>query len=225
MPRIRGLPASLDDAIDAARSRLAASRQPLLGGMGVDVAGARSLYRLAHRQGAIADAAAGDALTQALRAQQDRGGFTTTLAEVRERADLVVFVGSWAAQRAPELLARMVMGRDDDAPALVALGTEAPVEVAGPVGRLLPVAQVAPTADLFASLATLAALVAGRAVRLPDADLVHLAERLQAARYAVLVWEPGQLGPHAGLLIERAQQLIGLLNARGRAAGFPVGGG
>lgn len=219
-PRVGGQPATLDQAVQAAARHLSAARQPLMAGLGTDVAGARALNSLARATGAIADPAAGRALAQVLRAQQDRGGYTTTLAEVRERADLLVCVGSWAPLRAPELLPRVLAGRQDAPPALVALGCEAPADVNG-----LTVAQVPLRQDLFQTLAELTALVAGRAVRDPDPALAALAAQLASARYAVLVWEPAQLGPHAGLLIERLQQLIGLLNAKGRAAGFPLGGG
>ena len=82
-PLIDGVACTPEAAIGAAARRLAASRQPLFGGLGTDVAGARALYPLACRSGAICDPAAGDALFHGLRALQDRGGFTTTLAEVR----------------------------------------------------------------------------------------------------------------------------------------------
>jgi formylmethanofuran dehydrogenase subunit B len=219
-PRVGGQPSTLDAAVRVAAAQLAAARQPLMGGLGTDVAGGRALFALARATGAIADPAAGRALAQVLRAQQDRGGYTTTLAEVRERADLIAMVGSWAPLRAPELLPRALMGRMDDPPSLLALGCEAPAAVQG-----VPVTAVPVRRDLFHTLAELTALVAGRAVREPDAALAELAGQLKAARYAVLVWEPAQLGPQAALLIERLQQLIGLLNAKGRAAGFPLGGG
>lgn len=240
-PQIDGQPAALGAALAEAARRLRASRQPLLGGLGTDVAGARALHALAHSLGAISDAAGGAALMQAVRVLQDRGGYTTTLAEVRERADLIVFVGSWPLPRAPELLSRMTAGRAGAPPQLVALmpspGTpgaaqggaasadvtpQVPAEAAGlPVSRLA----LGPDLDLAAAVQQLTALVAGRTVRGPAPALQALAAQLQAAQYAVLVWEPAQLGGHAGLLIERLQQLVGLLNARGRAAGFPVGGG
>jgi formylmethanofuran dehydrogenase subunit B len=90
---VDGRACGLDDAIAVAATRLAASRQLLFAGLGCDLAGARALYPLACATGAICDAAGGDALMQGLRALQDRGQFTTTLAEVRTRADLIVFVG------------------------------------------------------------------------------------------------------------------------------------
>jgi formylmethanofuran dehydrogenase subunit B len=221
-PRVDGQPVTLDQAIAQAGARLSTSRQPLLGGLGTDVAGARALYRLARATGAMADAASGRALTQALRAQQDRGGFTTTLAEVHERADVIVFVGSWAPERLPELLPRVLAGRAGHLPELIALGTEAPGEAWG-----CTVSPLAAPHGLFDTVAALKALVALKTVHEHNEALVHLARTLRHARYAVLVWEPAQLGPHAGLLIERIQQLIGLLNVQGhgRAAGFPLGGG
>ena len=82
-PQVDGRACDLDTAVAAAARLLGASRQPLFGGLGTDVAGARALYPLACATGAICDPAAGDALMQGLRALQDRGQFTTTLAEVR----------------------------------------------------------------------------------------------------------------------------------------------
>ena len=224
--RVDGVAVTQNQAVAEAARRLAASRQPLLGGLGTDVAGARALFRLARATGAISDAAGGAALMQTVRVLQDRGGFTTTLAEVRERADVIVFVGAWAPERLPELLPRPLAGRADAPPALVALSSvSAPGSVPGPDGRAIPVATVAGQGDLFATLQQLTALVAGKAVREPDPGLMALAAQLQAAHYAVLVWEPAQLGAQAALLIERLQQLIGHLNQRTRAAGFPLGGG
>lgn len=224
--RVDGQATSLDSALDAAARRLAASQQPLLGGLGTDVAGARALFRLAQASGAISDAASGAALMQTVRVLQDRGGFTTTVAEVRERADLIVFVGAWAPDRLPELLPRLLADRSKAAPALVAVSSaSAPASVTLADGAVLPVSAVTGQGDLFTTLQVLTGLVAGQHLRQPDPALTALAAQLQAARYAVLVWEPAQLGGQAALLIERLQQLIGHLNQRTRAAGFPLGGG
>ena len=224
-PRINGQPATWAQALAAAAQALAAAGQPLLGGLGTDVAGGRALYHLATRLGAISDAAAGAALMHSVRVLQDRGGFTTTLAEVRERADLIVAVGSWPSDRAPELWPRLLAGRADSPPALVALGCDAPVEVALSPSGHCPVDSLVGPLDLFECLPELAALLAGRDVPVSHPGLPALAERLLKARYAVLMWEPAHLGSEAALLIERLQQIIGLLNARTRAAGFPIGGG
>jgi formylmethanofuran dehydrogenase subunit B len=89
---VDGEDCSLDEAIAAAAQCLAASRQPLFAGLATDVAGARALYPLACATGAICDGDA--ALMPVLRTLQDRGQFTATLAEVRTRAELIVFVAA-----------------------------------------------------------------------------------------------------------------------------------
>lgn len=205
-PQVDGQDCDLATALAAAAALLAASRQPLFGGLGTDVAGARALYGLACATGAICDPAQGAALAHSLRALQDRGGFSTTLAEVRTRADLVVCMTEAPSTHYPELLRRFGMG-----------------ERAGVTMEALPL-----HGDLFATVALLAALVAGRIA--PDdgrapADLAALAARLQAARYAVLVYEPSRLPAQGALVIEAIQRIVATLNRSTRAATLTLGGG
>ena len=108
--QINGQSVSTDQAVAAAASLLARSHQPLFGGLGTDVAGARALYRLACETGAICDAAQGRALMHGLRSLQDRGAFTTTLAEVRTRADLIVCLTGSPTARHPEFYRRCGVG-------------------------------------------------------------------------------------------------------------------
>jgi formylmethanofuran dehydrogenase subunit B len=205
-PRIDGQPATLEAALAAAAQRLARSRQPLIGGWGTDVAGARALTTLAEATGAFCDTAVGEALSQTLRVQQDRGGYTTTLAEVREHADLIVVLGSGMLSRVPRLLQRVLDGRTTP-PQIVHLDA---------------------SGDLPDTLVRLHLLVAGKTPAAAEAlaypALATLAAQLKAAGYAVLVWEPAQLGAHAALCIERLMQLIQRLNQTTRAAGLPIGG-
>ena len=77
-PQVDGKPVALEEALDAAAALLAASRQPLIAGLGTDVDGARALYPLACATGAITDAAGGEGFLHGLRSLQDRGHFTTT---------------------------------------------------------------------------------------------------------------------------------------------------
>ncbi len=221
--RLRGQPVPRTQALRVAAEWLQRARQPLLSGWGADVAAARALYPLACRIGAVSDVAGGEALAQALRAQQDRGGYTATLAEVRSRADLIVCFGSWPAERAPRLFERLLAGREST-PSIVVLGDsiDAPRSITVE-GRSTDIEWLAPGAD-GPTTAALLHLALTRPQRCADERLRVLGERLKAARYAVLIWEPGQLGAHAALVIERLQGLIGRLNLTGRAAGFPLGG-
>lgn len=226
---VDGQPCDLDVAVAAAAGLLGASRQPLFGGLGTDVAGARALYRLACATGAICDSGAGEALMHGLRALQDRGQFTTTLAEVRTRADLIVFVGGLSSDLAPLIGWRCGIG-DAQVPLrqVVVLGP-APGDEAtlaawagqGGVG----VEAIALDGDLFDTLALLSALVAERPLPEAPPALRALAARLHASRYAVLVGAPARLPAQGALIVEAVHQVVGSLNRSTRAAALWIGGG
>ncbi|HSW08763.1 formylmethanofuran dehydrogenase [Aquabacterium sp.] len=225
-PQLNGAACSLDTAIDAAARLLAASRQPLFGGLGTDVAGARALYRLACDTGAICDAAQGASWMQGLRTLQDHGGYSTTLAEVRTRADLIVFIGGLHSALAPRLLLRCGVG-EDVVPArhVVVLGGSA-ADMAALEGIAGVTAEAVPLHDdLFETVALLGALVAGRPLRDAPAGLVALAARLHAARYAVMVGATSALPAQGALIIEGLHRTVAELNRRSRAAVLWIGGG
>jgi formylmethanofuran dehydrogenase subunit B len=205
-PHVDGSACSLDAAVAAAASLLAASHQPLFGGLATDVAGARALYALACETGAICDPTQGRAMMHGLRALQDRGGFSTTLAEVKERAELIVCITGDPTPRYPEFFRRCGAGERDS------LKTE-----------MLPV-----SGDMFDTVALLAALVADRVPaddgRVP-AELAALSVRLRAARYSVLVYEPARLPAHGALIVEAIQRIVATLNRSTRSASLSLGGG
>lgn len=221
-PLVDGQPATLEQALGAAAGLLRASKLPLLGGLATDVAGARALYRLACRVGAISDHAYGRALLPGLRTLQDRGQFTTTLAEVRNRADLIVCLGSPAAKMR-HLFKRLGVGEAlVDARRIVFVG--APVDSALDGAARTEASSLTPAGDLPDTLAVLCALVAGRQVPEADAGLVALAEQLRAARYAVVVWDGAALPAQGELCVEAAMRLVNTLNKTTRAAALPLGG-
>src|SRR5687767_3140664 len=235
LPTVDGRSASLDDAVAAAARRLAASRQPLFAGLGTCVAGARALYPLACACGAICDSAGGAAAMHTLRALQDRGQFTTTLAEVRTRADLMVFIGSVPTDLAPLLLERCGVGGSEVAARhLVVLHPRdrdtAVLAAAARAG--VTVESIAPTGDLFSTLAALGAALArptsqtaAPAHRVELTALRAVAERLQRASYAVFIGAPLHLPAHGALIVEQVHRLIDRLNTRTRAAALWLDGG
>lgn len=219
-PSVDGQPATLDAAVAAAVRLLAASRQPLFSGLGTDVAGARALYPLACETRAICDPEGGRALMHLQRTLQDHGGFTTTLAEVRTRADLVVFLGGVPLQAAPRLWERCGLDGGEVA------GRQ--IVVLGDAGRDVPArAELIPLeGDLFDTIALLGALVAGRSLAVaPPPGLAALAARLRAARYAAFVGALADLPPQGALVVEGLHRAIGQLNQHTRAAVLWVGGG
>jgi formylmethanofuran dehydrogenase subunit B len=227
-PLVDGRAASSQEAIAAAAHLLRSSHQPLFGGLGTDVAGARALYRLACATGAICDAAQGGALTQSLRALQDRGGFTTTLAEVHARADVIVFVGGLGLDQAPLLFDRLGFG-DAVVPQrhVVAIGISAQEqEQLAALGQRegLRVEALPLHGDLLETVSLLCAAVSERVGNLPP-PLAALAARLRAAHYSVFIGAPGNFAAHGALLIEAVNRTVGHLNASTRAAALWLGGG
>jgi formylmethanofuran dehydrogenase subunit B len=227
-PLVDGHAAMLGEAVTAAARLLRASRQPLFGGLGTDVAGARALYPLACATRAICDAAQGASLMQSLRALQDRGAFTTTLAEVHARADVIVFVGGLGIEQAPLLFDRLGLG-DNVVPKrhIVVIGGSAQEESQLAALRKtdgVSVESVPLQGDLFDTVSLLCAAVAQRAHDAPP-QLAALAARLRDARYSVFIGAPGGLPPHGALLIEAVHRTVGDLNATTRAAALWLGGG
>jgi formylmethanofuran dehydrogenase subunit B len=223
-----GQPCDLPTATAAAARLLAGSRQALFAGLGTDVAGARALYPLACATGAICDAAAGDALMHGQRALQDRGQFTTTLAEVRTRADVIVFVGGLPGAAAPLTAQRCGIGETLVAQRRVVLlgaATDDAQQLAQFAATGVHIESITLHGDLFSSVALLAALVAKREVREAPPALRDLAQTLRAATYAVLIGTPASLPAHGGLLVERVHSLVNQLNRDTRAAALWIGGG
>lgn len=226
-PEVDGVACDLDTAVSAAAALLVTSRQPLLAGLGTDVAGARALYPLACATGAITDSAGGDALMQGQRALQDRGQFTTTLAEVRTRADVIVFVGGVPVEAAPLIAERCGLGEPQVGERhVVVLGAAAedppwPSEAMPAVSvESLPL-----QGDLFRTLSLLAAELLHRPTIEAAPALQALAQRLRAARYAVLIGAPQRWPAHSALLIEAVHRIVGELNRSTRAAALWIGGG
>jgi formylmethanofuran dehydrogenase subunit B len=219
-PTIDGKPASLDDAIAAAADLLAEARQPLFGGLATDIAGARSIYSLANSCHAILDHANSAGLMPGLRTLQDRGLLQTTLAEIRNRADLMVVIGTQPSHDYPEFYRRCGVGdpvsslRD-----IVFLGAAVDPSAAGVKTR-----SVAWLGDAYTTLATLNAIARQRKVDAP-AELRALVRQMLAAKYVVFVWEPGRLpGRHAALLVESINQLAKTVNGTTRAGGLALAG-
>jgi formylmethanofuran dehydrogenase subunit B len=225
-PEVDGNACDLEHAVAAAAALLAASRQPLLAGLGTDVAGARALYPLACATGAIADAAGGDALMQGLRALQDRGQFTTTLAEVRTRADLIVFVGGVPLDAAPLIAERCGLGDPQVGERHVVVLGASPGDPPADWHTMpaVSVESLSLHGDLFRTLNALGAALAQRRVDGAAPALSALAQRLRSARYAVLIGAPQRLPAHGALLIEAVHRIVGELNRSTRAAALWIGG-
>lgn len=235
-PQIAGRPVSLEEAVAHAAGLLYAARAPLFGGLVTDVNGMRAILGLADRCGALLDHVNGDALFRNLLVLQDGGWMTATLTEVRNRADLILVVGTQCLTRFPRLMERVLFPPE----ALFSSPAQRALVLLGPWGQdALPAEVLAanPTlihcerSELAGVSGLLRGLIAGRPVRadaipgLVGAQLEDLAKRLLAARYAVVTWAAAELDfPHAELTVQAFVELVRDLNRTTRAAALPLAG-
>jgi len=228
--RIAGRPASFADAAAAAATLLAEAQQPLITGLGADIAGLRALLALADRSGAIVDRWQSAAQISNLSVVQRAGAFAATFGEVAGRADVVLLLGRDPTPEHPRLVERLLrndralyrssapwlsyIGPASLAPAGIALGAQAPIE----------------TAALLDALAALSALIRDKRVAngaaLPLAALGEIAQALKAARYGAIFWEAAAFAPgEAPLAVALLLHILRALNTTTRCVGLPLGGG
>ena len=212
---IGGKPIALERAIAEAAKMLAASRCPLITGLGTDVAGARAAISLAERIGGVVDHMNADTLLHDLAVLREAGMMLTTPSEARLRADLLVLVGSGA----PELDGWLGLGADAKR-AIVRLCPGRRAKLIR--GETL----VGHDADQLPTLlAVLRARIADRPVGKTGVSakaIADLATRLKAARFGVAVWSASDLAP---LVIEMLCGLVADLNAHTRFTGFSIAPG
>ena len=224
-PRIDGASVGLADAIAEAARRIRTSRRPVIGGLGGDVQMMRAALQLGDRIGARVVHRNQFVAQRNLFAQQSRGAMTTTLAEVRDRADLIVIVGGDPTRAFPRLLERLLVVE----PAFVVASERRLALLAAPLPERLPAAVAVDRVDcggldLFDTVVQLRALIRGAPVT-ASGDLAQLAARMQACRYGTLIWAAGDLDfAGADLLIEQLQQLTFDLNRKTRWAALPLAG-
>ncbi len=233
-PRIGGRSTTLAEATAEAARLLRAARQPLIGGLGTDVEGSRAAGRLADRCGGVLDHMNSPAAIRNIRVLQDTGWITTTLSEIRNRADLLIVAGGDIVSRYPRFFERCIANRetlfaDDRRCEVIFLGAKAPEGLTLPGGA--PSSIPCDVPRLYEIFAMLRALVAGRPVGgdgaggVPLATLTALAERMKAARYGVMAWAVPDLDfPHAELTVQALCELVKDLNRETRFSGLPLAG-
>src|SRR5215472_7097134 len=229
---IDGTPAELATAVATAARLLDASRQPLIAGLGTDVAGARAATALAQRVGAAIDHMHGDALLRDLDVMREAGVMLTTPSEARVRADTLLLVGPGLIEAWSELPRDLLGARGGEAsagadrrmfwlcPRKSRLGND------NHAGSTYPISVIDREArDLPVLLAALRARVNSRPAApslVPAAALDGLADALKAARFGVAVWSAAELD---GLTIEMLCGIVNDLNATTRFSGLPLAPG
>lgn len=236
---VAGEPVELAVAIRAAAEILKDARRPLIGGLACDVTGHRAALALAEQLGGVVDHMNGVAQFRNWQVFQDGGWITTTLSEVRNRADLVVLAGVDVARFVtcfPRFFERCLPPQSQhpsqfgDLPRRYIVLGDVPSMTSGCLADAAFTIPM-PNRRLGDFFLALRARLAGR--RLDDAaidgvgpaQVDALLQALRAARYGVLVWNAAELDfPNADLTIQVMVDLVKDLNQSTRWSGLPLGG-
>lgn len=237
-PRVDGKEVSLDVAVAKAAALLKNTNQPVIGGCATDVNGMRALLALADRSGAVVDNMNFTGARNNFLALQDSGWMNTTLAEVKNRCDLLLVVGIDLESFSPRFFERYLWNEesmflaDTGKREVIYLG-KAPSGNAStsPGGQKASVFECA-NEDLPDVVAVLRALVKGHPIRVDSvggiavADLQSMADKLKAASYSVVTWAAGALAySQAELTVQTLSEMIKDINNRNtRSSGLPLGG-
>jgi len=232
--RVNNRKTSLREAINTAAEFLRSAESPLFSGLITDVNGMRSVMQLADQCGAVVDHQESASLFRNTRVLQDNGWITTTLTEMRNRADLVILIGEKIFEDFPRFYERVIhpkpryqrkprkiilLGPWDRRKLPSSINQEQITVIKAPINALMDVA------------GSLRAIVAGR---LLDANryggvsitiLQELAASLQESKYSVIAWSAAELQQaHGELTVEQFAGLINDLNRTTRSSGLPLGG-
>ena len=236
--KIQGKNVALAQALQAASDLLYNSKQSLFCGLGTDVSGMRALLTLVNQTGAYLDHMNSSAGLRNIQVLQQHGWQTTTLTEVKQRADVILIIGSNIVSQHPRFFQRILWQGDalfgERLPEreIIVLGpADLDISVAtSPTGKAAQhiVCENAQLPEVFASLHALAlgkTIHAEKIAHIPTQTLQQLVDVLRAAKYSVLTWLAKELDfPHAELCIQQITQTVRALNQHTRSSALPLGG-
>lgn len=232
--QIKGKNVSLDEAIVEASSILKKSHAPLFAGLGTEVSGMRNVMELADKTGAILDHMHGDGLIRNTLVLQDLGWMMTTMAEIKNRADLVIFAGT-DATNFPRFYERVIWNKNamfqKEDKEIVYIGNDLNSKPGISPNGKRPTHLKCKTEEIGEIISSLHTLVSGATLDVKEVagikmkTLQTLAEKMKTIKYGVIVWAPGELDtPHAELTIQNFCETVKYLTRFTRFAGFSLGG-
>ncbi|QWF71156.1 formylmethanofuran dehydrogenase subunit B [Methylomonas paludis] len=237
-PRVNGQTVSLETAVAKAAEILSHTNLPVFSACATDVNGMRALLALADRTGAVVDNGNFNNARRNLLAQQDTGWMNTTLAEFKNRCDLLLIVGTDLEGFAPRFFERYLWNpeamfvEDTSNREIIYLGKNpSGTASSSPSGRKATVYACA-DADLPDVTAALSALIRGKILQVESvgglaiADLQTIVAKLKAAKYGIVCWGAAALAfDQAELTVQSICSLVKDVNQQGtRCSGFPLGG-
>jgi formylmethanofuran dehydrogenase subunit B len=230
-PMVAGKDVPLAEAVQAAAALIKGAALPLYGGLATDVDGMRAVMALAERSGGIVDHALSEGQFRNTRVLQTTGWTTSTLTETRNRADLIIIVGSDVEKLHPRFIERIVLPPDSmfgvTAPkrTIVFLG-KGKAEGAGDVLSLpCDIEQVGEILGVLRAKLRGFRVAPVKIGGVTLAKIDRLAELCRQAKYGVVVWSPPGLDfPYAELTVDQITGLVKDLNQTSRFAGLSLGG-
>lgn len=231
-PTIRGQTCNIADATLRAAEILGQANSPLVGGLGCDVAGVRAAVDLAERIGGTLDHMHGDSIARNVLALQDGGWMTASMTEVRNRADLIVVIGSEIFDAYPRFGEKILWPEKPSnleikSRTVIVLGSKTTAAGSDHGARHVTL----PREQLTDVLAAIGCLLRGRPLQatavagISFAELKDIVERLKQARYGAIIWSAAHLDfPHSELTIQMVAELIAELNNTNRFIGMPLTG-
>lgn len=237
-PRVQGKEVNLTDAVAAAAKLLQNSCQAVIGGCATDVNGMRALLGLAEASGAVVDNMNFTFARNNFLAMQDSGWMNTTLAEVKNRCDLLLIVGVDIESFAPRFFERYIWNKEamflDDTSQreIIYLGKAPSGNASVSPGEKKASVYECATEELPEVIAVLRSLIKGQPIQassvagLELSALQDIAEKLQAASYGVVTWAAGALSySQAELTVQTLSEMIKDINNQNtRCSGLPLAG-
>ncbi len=240
-PQIDGKVTTLQEAIAHAAKLFNASKKPTFAGLSTDVQGFRAIYNLAQKTNASLNHMNSQSMLRNMAVLQSTGWQTTTLTEVKNRADVILCIGTDIVSHNARFFERFVwldgqksdaMFTDAHARHIIYIGESLNINAGiSPDGRP-PTSIDCSNAHLPEILAVLRALIAGKKLKVQNIagiaidELIAVADKLKQAKYAVLAWITKDLDfVHAELTIQSITETVALLNNQNsRAAALSLGG-
>lgn len=244
-PSVKGEKVELDKAIQNAASLIKNSQHPLFAGLGTEVKGMRAVIDLAKKANATLDHMHSEGTVNNTLTLQNIGYQTTTMTEVKNRADVVLVIGTTLDESHPRFFEKLVWNKDSlfekPTPEVIYLGIpktcDTKTTTASPSGKLPKVinAEIANLPEIMHALNALLNAKSpihkkGDATQIANiklSTLNNLIEKLKSAQYGVVVWSTSSLKaiPHSELTIQSIVTFINKLNETNRVAGLPLNSG
>lgn len=236
-PTIAGKAVSLDEAVAKAASILKAAQHPIFAGLSTDLSGFRAAFNSAQLVKAPMMHMNAESTWRNTKVLQSKGWQTTTLMEVKNRADVIVCIGTDVVSHNTRFFERNVWNKealftDPQARDIIYLGGEGLDTSHGvsPNGKQ-PTVLPSPTEALPEITAALRAMIQGKTLNTESIagiavkDLETVVKQLKEASYAVLIWVAKDFSfAHAELTIENITESVVTLNKESRAMGLALGG-